>query len=267
MKLAGGKDWYTAAELAELALPGLPKTKRKINERASAECWALRLDQAGSPLARPRVGVRGGGLEYHINILPAAARAALAAKGVGAVAHVSDVPESRSAAMWRWFEGQSEDTRSKAHERLQVLDTVALYERAGMTATAAVAAVAGRDGHSASTIWGWRSLVEGISRDDRLPYLAPQHGGGNKEVDVDPAAWQELISDYLRPSKPSFSSCYYRVKREYCEPRGLTFPHERTLRRKLDREVDARVIVARRQGADRCARPRLGARQAWFGSK
>jgi putative transposase len=250
VKLGGGKEWFTAAELAELGLPGLPKTKRKINERAEAEAWALHVDATGAALARPRIGVRGGGLEYHANALPAAARAALAAKGVGAVAHVSSEPESRSAALWRWFEGQTEKTRDEAARRLAVLESVALFEQAGMTATAAIAAVAARRDLSPATIWGWRQLIDGVVAEDRLPRLAPQQAGGRKETEVDAEAWQMLVSDYLRPSKPSFSSCYDRVLREFCAPRGLKLPIERTLRRKFDREVDPRVVISRRQGEE-----------------
>jgi hypothetical protein len=47
-----GETMADGAELAELRLPGLPKVKRKINERAAAERWALRTDDRGAPLAR-----------------------------------------------------------------------------------------------------------------------------------------------------------------------------------------------------------------------
>ena len=260
MKLGGGKEWFTAAELAELALPGLPKTKRKINERAAHECWALRVDASGAALARPRIGARGAGLEYHVDAIPAAARAALVAKGVGAVAHVSTDPVSSSAALWRWYEGQNEKTRAEAERRFAILQSVTLYERAGMTATAAVGAVAGRQGVSPATIWKWRQLIEGIGAADHLPALAPRQAGRGKETEVDPGAWQMLVSDYLRHSKPSFSSCYQRVLKEYCEPRGLMLPIERTLRRKFDREVDPRVVIANREG-DEALRRSLPAQQ------
>lgn len=250
MKLGGGKEWFTAKELEELGLPGLRISKRKINERAAAECWALREDADGNPLARPRVGVRGGGLEYHLSLLPAAARAALVDMGVGAVAHVSDAPESSTAALWRWYEGQTDKVRADAEYRLGVLASVELFREAGMTATAAIGAVAGREKISASSIRDWQTKVRGVAVGDRLPYLAQQHAGGNREVEVDAGAWQQLLSDYLRLSKPSFSSCYQRVLTEYCAPRGIKLPIERTLRRKLDREVDPRVVIMRRDGQE-----------------
>lgn len=74
-------DWFTAREIAELALPGLPATKRHVNRMAIAEGWAARRSAAGDALARPRAGRDGGGgLEYHVALLPPAARTALAAQ-------------------------------------------------------------------------------------------------------------------------------------------------------------------------------------------
>src|SRR3546814_20316821 len=79
--IAAGRTWFSAAELADLKLPGLPTVKRKVNERASDERWAFRVNTAGDPLARPRAG-RGGGLEYHLDVLPASARLELVTRGI-----------------------------------------------------------------------------------------------------------------------------------------------------------------------------------------
>ncbi len=128
MKVGGGKVWYTAAELADMALPGLPKTKRKINERAAAEGWALATGKVGEPLARPRQA-RGGGLEYHIDVLPAAARTTLARLGVTVVADVAAEPESRATQMWRWFDGQSTKDKVEAERRLQIIALVEAQEQ------------------------------------------------------------------------------------------------------------------------------------------
>lgn len=64
------KLWLTSSEIADLALPGLPTTKRNVNALAEREDWAR-----FSALCRQRSG-RGGGLEYHVNLLPVGARIA-----------------------------------------------------------------------------------------------------------------------------------------------------------------------------------------------
>lgn len=60
------KQWFTAREIAELALPDCPASEKGILNRASKDTWKSRARQA-----------RGGGLEYHISALPQAAQAAL----------------------------------------------------------------------------------------------------------------------------------------------------------------------------------------------
>ncbi len=75
------RDWFTAAELAELALPGLPADKRSINRRAQEERWSVRHDTNGELLVRPRAG-RGGGMEFHVALLPPEARLELSRRGL-----------------------------------------------------------------------------------------------------------------------------------------------------------------------------------------
>lgn len=244
----GGKIWFTAAELADLALPGLPRTKRKVNERAASERWALKVDDAGNPLARPRAA-RGGGLEYHIALLPPAARLALTKAEMAEVAEVSDSAPA-PAGLWPWYEAQSAKTKDEARRRAAILDALGRYEDAGLTRSAAIGVTAGQHGVSTTTIWSWLNAVAGIDPKDWLPHLAPRRKGGGCEAAIDDGAWQYLISDYLRNSKPTFSSCYYRMVREYAEPRGLAVPIERTLRRKFEREIDPRLVALRREGED-----------------
>ena len=78
------KLWLSAAEIAALALLSLPATKRGVLLLAQRAGWNAR---AG--LARPRAG-RGGGMEYHIQLLPAESRAAYVARHVEAI----DIPAS-----------------------------------------------------------------------------------------------------------------------------------------------------------------------------
>lgn len=84
MTIYAASCWFTAAEIAQLGLPGLPDTKRRVNDRAAAEGWASRTASDGSALARRRAG-RGGGMEYHASLFPEQAQERLAARAVPAV--------------------------------------------------------------------------------------------------------------------------------------------------------------------------------------
>lgn len=117
------KLWYSAQELADLALPALPGTKRRINELAAREGW----DRGG--FARERHG-RGGGTEYHLSLLPSAARLALL-KGV---AEAVALPNGQHGAL-AVTPGQGADDRDA---RLMALKLAAAFrQHAGLPASAA----------------------------------------------------------------------------------------------------------------------------------
>ncbi|MGI8839723.1 MAG: transposase domain-containing protein [Caulobacteraceae bacterium] len=250
--LGGEKTWFTAADLAALALPGLPKVKRAVNELAADARWALRRDSAGKSLARPRAG-RGGGLEYHAGLLPPAATAELARRGLIAFDPASNVVPIKAPeppdCRWAWFERQSDLVKEQARRRQRACDAVAAIERGGQSRTCAVAQVAVAHVVSPATVWTWLGLVAGVPRPEWLPSLAPRRQGGGAEREIDAQAWSVFKSDYLRPERPTLASCYARLK-AYAAPRALEFPHLKTLQRRLEREVDGRVIVARRSGAE-----------------
>ncbi|VWX62536.1 transposase domain-containing protein [Sphingorhabdus sp. 109] len=247
MKHIGTKTWYSASDLAELELPGLPREKRKINARARDERWAIAVDDKGQPLMRRRSG-RGGGCEYHIKLLPSAARTELIKRGVALDADTI-AAESGNKQIWSWYDGQSQKVKDEARRRLIAVNQVDVLEQAGLNRSAAVPAAASTQKISPSTLWNWLKLIEGIAVSDRLPALAPRRTGGGKEAVIDPEIWQIFKSDYLRPEKPTLTSCYYRAK-DVADARGIALPIQKTFARKLKREVDPRVIMVRREGAE-----------------
>ena len=108
--------WFSAAELAELALPGLPTNKRGINLRASEERWASRVGNDGEVLVRKRTG-RGGGTEYHLALLPGEARLELIRRGVVAEEAPKTDAATQRADAWNWFERQPAKVKREAEER------------------------------------------------------------------------------------------------------------------------------------------------------
>lgn len=252
MKFHGGKFWFTAAELAELNLPGLPASKRKVNERAAKECWALQADAEGQPLGRPRQA-RGGGTEYHISVLPVAAQTALVRRGIAVMCQPADDATQQQGSLWSWYARQTDKVKAEAERRARILSQIDALHVATGNMTNAVHSVSLTEKVGRSTLWEWLALVEGVPGADRLPHLAPRRKGGGKQVDVDPELWAVIRADYLRPEKPTFASCYFRAGL-LAEQRGLSLPSEKTLKRRIDSEIDPRLMTAKRQGKEKLMR-------------
>lgn len=244
----GAREWFSAAELAELALPGLPGDKRSLTRRARDEHWHLKADASGEPLSRPRIG-RGGGTEFHVSLLPGPAQLELAKRGITPSVAEAALAAPVTATGWRWYEGQSAKVKAEAERRMSVVSEIDLLEGAGLTRSAALAEVRNRHGIAISTLWNWLRLIEGVAVSDRLPALAPRRQGGGSEAEIDPLLWNLFKSDFLRPSAPTLSSCYERTRAVAAE-RGLSMPSEKTMRRRLERDVDPRVILLRRKGEE-----------------
>ncbi len=240
-------QWFTSAELAELKLAGLPASKRKINERALLENWALAVDDRGQPLARRRAG-RGGGYEYHASLLPPAARADLARRQDVTGEEGADICNGDGDA-WAWFARQPQTVKDEARRRLSAIGRIEAFEAAGMTRSTAVAAASAEDGASSATLWNWLKLINGVAPENRLPAIAPRRQGGGREQDVDPDLWTMLLSDYLRLSQPRWSESVRRVE-ETAKVNGLSLPHPKTLWRKFQREVPKPVVILRRKGEE-----------------
>ena len=73
------KVWYSAREIADAKLPGMPTSERSIHMLAKREGWT---DDPAR--CRKREG-RGGGAEYHHTLFPAEARAELARRAVAPI--------------------------------------------------------------------------------------------------------------------------------------------------------------------------------------
>lgn len=238
-------EWFTAAELAELALPGVPTDKRGVNRLAADEGWATRVDLERRPLARPRKG-RGGGIEFHYHVLPADAQLALANRGlIGATASKA----ANSTSAWSWYDAQSDKVKAEAKARLAIVQEIETLERAGMTRSAAVSDVASSHQRGKSTLWNWLEQIDGVPIGDRLPALASHRRGGGKSQTIDPELWTLFKSDYLRPSAPPLTASYRRTA-AIAKERELSMPSERTFRRKLEAEIDPQVVILKREGRE-----------------
>jgi putative transposase len=257
------KAWWTAQELALQTLPGLPSTKRKVNEVASQLGWATRTNAGGQVLARSRQG-RGGGVEYHYTVLPVQAVAALVARGLVGV-QGEPKPAAPRSESWAAFETLPEGKREAARFRFEVLNEVEALKASGFSCVGAVTQVvelhrakarAGDGDHhdfGTATVYNWQKEVRGLDKGDWLPALAPRTQGRTATAECDPAAWEMVKADFLRTSQPSFESCFERLK-DAAGYHGWIIPCAKTLKRRIEREVPAPVIVLAREGYDKLER-------------
>jgi hypothetical protein len=234
------KEWLTAAEIAAERLPAMPTTKSAVIRLANRENWSE------SHLCRERVG-RGGGLEYHIQLLPIDARSAYLSKT--SKARIEAAPPARSGhscALWDRYDRLSEKQKLEARRRLDAVERVDQMSR-GATRQAAVAFVAMDIGASTSTVWNWVRTAQSVAKADRLAALAPQHRGRTATAALSPEAWDFLKADWLRPEAPNFEACFRRLERAAAE-HGWTLPSAKTLKRRLDKELPRSLQVLARKG-------------------
>lgn len=248
MTVAGASFWLSAAEIAQLGLPGVPSSARRVSEWAASEDWLSRTAKDGEPLARPR-SARGGGTEYHVSLLPAEAQLTLVSRVPAAPVPANDTGNA-AAENWAWYEQQSASTKTEAERRAAILMEVEALAVNGSTKTAAIQTIASRRGDGARTIAGWFGLVAGFARTDWLPRLAPQYKGGGKSVEIDAEALRIITSDYLRNEKAGFMACYNRCLEDYCEPNGIALPNPKTVKRHMDRSISKLLKKSKREGRE-----------------
>lgn len=262
--------WLTPAEIAALALPGLPNSERGVQLRARREGWtdAARqwpLDETGT--WRRRKG-RGGGIEYSAAVLPAEARLRL--EMAPAIANIiggraDEHPASASVAeegtrpaeplpperaeLWRRFELQPERRKAEARKRTELLAAIERLADSGTARCTAFTLVAAESGVAERTLRLWRAKVDGVERHDWPVHLVPRHvGSRGREKPIAGDAWDFIRADWLRVEQPPFESCWRRLERAARE-HGWALPSKKTVERRLQ-ALPATVRVAGRHGLE-----------------
>ncbi len=244
-------EWFSIAEIAAFRLPDLPPAEKSLDNLARTK-W-----RHNSSLARQVPGKTKPVWQYHVSLLPPAARARLAIILFSTGEAGWQEARRRKNQLWARFERLSNVHRDICKERLKVLDRVeALAAQKGVTRTTAIAIATVDAGVQKSTYYEWRAMTEGLDREDWLAALAPSFSSDTIGIvvtvaDCHPDAWDFLKSDYLRYEKPAFSACYRRMM-EACAIKGWSpVPSERSLRRRLEAEVGKATLVVTREGAEK----------------
>ena len=234
--------WLSAAEIAAMALPGLPGTARGIQRLADEKGWTA--PEREGATWRAREG-RGGGMEFSSAALPLAAQAALLLRLQGqATAGQANGQAAETSERWAWFERQTDKTKERARERLRIVQAVHALMSEAHGVNAAVNMVSAIEGRGKTQIFEWLALVRHVPRPDWLPHLAPGHGGGRGAAECPPEAMRVLLSDYLRPAKPNLSDCLRRLRLR-AAAEGWALPSDSTLTRSVMALPETQRILLR----------------------
>lgn len=234
------KVYYTIPELAAACLPDLPATRQGIEKFAAARCWRA------SGLCR-RAERKGGGWEYHINLLPPAAQARLAIME----AAPKEAGGAQAEALWARYDALSSGQKAACEERLNALVHFHDLRGAGISAAAAAALTAKAYEVSTRIVFYWLGAVEGVDRANWRAALAPSTAPGADRAPCHEAAWEFLKSDYLRLEGQKFSVSYRLMVKAAKKEGWAPIASERALRRRLDAEVPRAVQVLAREGKDK----------------
>ncbi|WP_439523212.1 transposase domain-containing protein [Marivita sp.] len=239
------QTWWSAAELAEAALPDLPGTKRKVNEMAKRDGW----DVVKGKVRRRKA--KGGGLEYHWTVLPMRARLKLSRQAGDPTPSAEKEPVS-SADAWSVYAQVKDNAKEEAQRRFKALKSVDALVRAGLTRYNATDEVAKDIGVSARTIWNWHDFVIGVPADDWLPYLVPRHQVAkrkSRKAEIDPEFFKMVKSAYLSPSQPPLTACYDWTC-DWAMKEGIPIPPIHQVRRHYKAAVSKPTEIYWRKGSE-----------------
>ncbi|RVQ76143.1 transposase domain-containing protein [Sinorhizobium medicae] len=239
------KEWFSLEELAAAKLPGMPSEVAGLHKRALREGWRF-----GAGTCRQVSGRTKPVWQYHVSLLPAAARSKLAF--LHADLGAGERPGA-SKMLWARFEALSDEHKAICSSRLETLHAFEELQASGISSTDAVRHCCRKADISKTTLYEWRRMVDGHAREDWLAALAPSFPIGAKAAQPNhaachPDAWEALKADYLRLEQPGFSACYRRMVAAGKKHGWAPIPSERSLRRRMDAQVPQSVQILARKG-------------------
>lgn len=261
------QKYLSVSELAAMSLPVLPSAKKNIAAKAAREEWE----------SRPRTG-RGGGVEYAVSSLPAAARAELEARAVrellataASQTPVADHTEAKRELTLPTVDQLDDTRRAVAEARCAIVaqvNTLALaigVEKAVCEIVKQAAAgtlpehvqqlvrrANARKGESRtlsrSSLYRWlRAYTAASDSTDRVCRLATKTWGAVNADDW-PAWLGVFLAHYCLPSNPTVTQAYADFLQHWAYGANAA-PSVHTVRRTLKRLPQAIAYRGRHTGA------------------
>ncbi|MGR6980843.1 transposase domain-containing protein [Testudinibacter sp. P27/CKL/0425] len=241
------KEWFSSKELAGIA--DLPKQATNITRKAVKENWEKRQVQ----------GIKGVSFEYRFKSLPKSVQVELLISYNLKMA--SETPVSKYSprktkelnylpeVIWSPFDKATDKQRKEAQRKLAIVSMAADLIANGHKLMDAITLAAKSNDEAVGSVKRWYYNVKGFEKSDWLPRLLSNHGANRKaaEAEFTPEAWEAFKSDYFRPERPQFGSCYERLKRAASE-QGWSVPSVSSVKRKIEREIPRLQRICLREG-------------------
>jgi len=217
----------------------MPPSPRHVQLRAAREQWPFVEARTNGGMARL----------YPVASLPEETRRAIARRSATtSAAHLTIAALGSEQA--DAFTGCSPKMRETALRRAKAVSTLRSLILHGSGRVEAAELVARDAGESVRTVQRWDAAVRGRPEADWPALLLPRYRATSELEAVHPEAWNWLLSDFLRPSKPAFRACYRRLVEQAAERGWQPIPSIWSLQRRLEREVSPSVVLLRRQGLE-----------------
>lgn len=239
---------YTIREIAQ----ALAVTRKSAHLRAKRDGWPF--EEATGRGGKRRL--------FPLESLPAEVRVALMKRDsidvepkAGTAPPPSEPFTYDAQQLAEVYDRKTDRIKAEAEEKLAVFRDWERYVAAGYSQDAAFKAAA------EGSRWSWRRLRdiyhgkpgrEGLKlfdRKDWLYVLAGAYVGRTATAEVSPEAWDMFTAFYLTRDRRHLSECW-RWVRDAAKERGWSWPPERTIRRKVDREIPREELVLLREGPE-----------------
>lgn len=242
------KTHYSAKELLTFSLSAFPNSVQGIIYQAKKQGWKT----------QKRVG-RGGGLEYAVESLPSNVQQEIKLKFAKTLKQKAQafVPKQDTTerylaqALWKPFDKANDGQKEKAKQKYQAVVAVQQLVDANTPLMQALEIVAQAQNVQIGSLKNWYYKVRRFNQSDWLAVLVKRSGKAPKEKAIfEQEAWDTFLADYLRPTKPSVSACYERLKRA-ASNMGWKIPSKQTVQRRLENDVPFEVQVLLREGENK----------------
>jgi len=226
------QEWYTARKLADMNLPGIPRTKRGINKFAYKSEWAH----------RKRKG-KGGGREYNIYSLPSEALAALKQSSISEQNNYLD-HEMDSIT----YAKEPEYNRKKADKYLKWIMHFECLNGNELK----IAIAQEKANNPSSDVPSYPRLMEARKTYERegIAGLIGNYGNRSGSTTTDQEHQDYFNSLYMSENRLSVQTCWKMTVAKFCSRSNdlSSFPAPRSFRRQLERQLSKSAIYLARYG-------------------